>query len=131
MIIWVLNVRLAQENRTARSLLPIKPDKVNTDSQLSAVVFQMPDGPPFGPGFPPDYLQKTVIAYSIDSSMLSVLLFGIYSMVYFGTLYIYLTRRSSQNRIVLATITLLYLISALQIGVEWKLLILSLDGIPF
>jgi len=45
---------------------------------------------------------------------------GIYTMVYFGTLYIYLTtKRATQRRIVVTAMTMLYMLGISQFGIQW------------
>jgi len=45
---------------------------------------------------------------------------GIYTLVYFGTLYIYLTTgRAEQSRIVVTIMTMLYMLGIAQFGIQW------------
>ncbi|KJA24254.1 hypothetical protein HYPSUDRAFT_39022 [Hypholoma sublateritium FD-334 SS-4] len=68
---------------------------------------------------PPVYIQKAVLSTELNSNMLGALLFGVDTVVYSETLYMYLTSKSSQSRIVLATITLLYLVFTAQFTSQW------------
>ncbi|KJA18840.1 hypothetical protein HYPSUDRAFT_44839 [Hypholoma sublateritium FD-334 SS-4] len=52
--------------------------------------------------------EKAIISTFYHSDMLNTLLLGIYTPLYFGTMYIYLTKKSSKNRLVLAAITILF-----------------------
>ncbi|KAF8188717.1 hypothetical protein BJ912DRAFT_968312 [Pholiota molesta] len=63
--------------------------------------------------------KKSEISSTINSSMLLMFGMGMYTVIYFGTMYIYLTRRLSKHRLVPATITILFLCNIIQISVQW------------
>ncbi|KDR80140.1 hypothetical protein GALMADRAFT_1181105 [Galerina marginata CBS 339.88] len=64
-------------------------------------------------------LEKSIISSALNSSILLIFLMGIYTMVYFGSLYQYLSRRGSQRRYIITSITLLYLFALCQTGIQW------------
>jgi len=69
---------------------------------------------------PPVALQKSEISSTLNSTMMGTFLMGIYTMVYFGTLYIHSTiGRAAQRRIVVTTMTVLYVLSISQFGIQW------------
>ncbi|KDR70501.1 hypothetical protein GALMADRAFT_144774 [Galerina marginata CBS 339.88] len=74
---------------------------------------------------PPHFLsiatQQSDIGSALDSNLLFIFLMGIYTVVYFGTIYLYCKNRF-QQRMVVATITALYSLSVLQLGLQWYIL---------
>ncbi|KDR71334.1 hypothetical protein GALMADRAFT_144024 [Galerina marginata CBS 339.88] len=63
--------------------------------------------------------EKLFLGSSLNSTVLFTFLMGIYTMVYLGTLSLYLTRKGSQRRMVILSITLLYLLDIIMLGVLW------------
>ncbi|PPQ85710.1 hypothetical protein CVT25_002478 [Psilocybe cyanescens] len=51
--------------------------------------------------------------------MLSTLLMGAYTIIYFGTLYAYTTKKAAQRWGVVTTITILYLLCLAQLAIQW------------
>ncbi|PPQ93632.1 hypothetical protein CVT25_000818 [Psilocybe cyanescens] len=77
------------------------------------------------PGIPfPVNVQENQISANLNSSMFLNFLMGIYTMVYGGTMYLYLSKKPANlNRlIVLSTISVLYLICFLYFIVQWYFL---------
>ncbi|KAF8886673.1 hypothetical protein CPB84DRAFT_1850022 [Gymnopilus junonius] len=70
---------------------------------------------------PPSSGQELVIITGFNTLLLQFMLFSTYSVVYFGTMYMYSTRSSAKCRIVIAAISLSYLISTIQTSVRWYL----------
>ncbi|KDR71336.1 hypothetical protein GALMADRAFT_144025 [Galerina marginata CBS 339.88] len=64
-------------------------------------------------------LEKLFIGSILNSTVLFTFLMGIYTTVYFGTLTLYLTRKGSQRRMVILSITLLYLLDIIMLGALW------------
>ncbi|KAF8894192.1 hypothetical protein CPB84DRAFT_1304485 [Gymnopilus junonius] len=64
-------------------------------------------------------VQEALIDIGLNGVFVNLLLFGVYTMVYFGTSYIYLTKKSSRHWIVLLTISLLYFLYVLQTSAQW------------
>ncbi|KDR71358.1 hypothetical protein GALMADRAFT_144042 [Galerina marginata CBS 339.88] len=64
-------------------------------------------------------LEKSFTSADLNSVVLFTFLMGIYTMVYLGTLILYLIRKSSQRRMVIFSITLLYLLGVIMLGVQW------------
>ncbi|KAF9474462.1 hypothetical protein BDN70DRAFT_924596 [Pholiota conissans] len=60
-----------------------------------------------------------VIEASLNTEMFQALLIGIYTVVFGGTMYIYLTRRVSNRIIVPAAVSMLYMINLATFGVQW------------
>ncbi|KDR71341.1 hypothetical protein GALMADRAFT_144028 [Galerina marginata CBS 339.88] len=67
----------------------------------------------------PVAIEQSYIGSSVNSIMLFTFLMGVYTTIYIGTLYASLTSRAAQHRIVLATITALYLLTMIQFGLQW------------
>ncbi|KDR79663.1 hypothetical protein GALMADRAFT_137452 [Galerina marginata CBS 339.88] len=85
-------------------------------------------------------IQQSFIGASLNSTVMGTFLMGIYTMFYFGTVYLYrksssinvfkiptkramlVNRSRSRQRMVLATITALYLDAVFQIGLQWHAL---------
>jgi len=61
------------------------------------------------------------MASNLNSFVLYTFLMGIYTIVYFGTLCAYLTRKINRCRIVISTITALYLLGIFQLALQWYL----------
>ncbi|KJA18999.1 hypothetical protein HYPSUDRAFT_1096887 [Hypholoma sublateritium FD-334 SS-4] len=70
-------------------------------------------------GLPSVSIQDSVLSTTFNSTMLGILLLGIYTTVYLGTLFIYLTKKSSRNLMVLAAITIIYVCNVAQISGQW------------
>ncbi|KJA22256.1 hypothetical protein HYPSUDRAFT_87502 [Hypholoma sublateritium FD-334 SS-4] len=68
-------------------------------------------------------VQKTVVGGQVSSVLLEVFLYGIYATVYAGTMYIYLSKKSSINYYVLASITSLFLLNGLKTMGQWATVI--------
>ncbi|PPQ92899.1 hypothetical protein CVT25_010454 [Psilocybe cyanescens] len=66
-------------------------------------------------------VQENEISGNLNSSMLFNFLMGIYTMVYGGTMYLYLSKKptNSNRHIILSAISLLYLLCLLDFVVEW------------
>ncbi|KDR65929.1 hypothetical protein GALMADRAFT_148306 [Galerina marginata CBS 339.88] len=69
------------------------------------------------PTFPVAF-QKSMLNTTLNSSTPLTFLTGIYTMTYIGTLYVYLTRKGSQRRIIIGAISSLYFLSILDFGIE-------------
>ncbi|KJA23654.1 hypothetical protein HYPSUDRAFT_201100 [Hypholoma sublateritium FD-334 SS-4] len=70
-------------------------------------------------------MEQIISPGSIDSGLLDIialhaLLLGIYTAIYFGTLYIYLKSKLARNLWVISAITALYLLNVEQLAVEWS-----------
>jgi hypothetical protein len=65
-------------------------------------------------------IEQGEISVSIMSTMFLTLVVGIYTTIYFGTLYAYLTRPASQRRLVVTAITAMYLFTAVDLGLQWR-----------
>ncbi|PPQ84160.1 hypothetical protein CVT25_002026 [Psilocybe cyanescens] len=76
---------------------------------------------------PSSSVQRAELAISNNATLLTTFLMGAYTIVYLGTLYLYLTRKAQQRFIVLSAITLLYLIGATQFGIQWYLTLFGID----
>ncbi|KDR71343.1 hypothetical protein GALMADRAFT_144030 [Galerina marginata CBS 339.88] len=63
--------------------------------------------------------EKSIISDNFNSTVLFTFLMGLYTIVYFGTLILYLTRKGSQRRVVILSITLLYMLGVINLGVQW------------
>ncbi|KJA15918.1 hypothetical protein HYPSUDRAFT_333942 [Hypholoma sublateritium FD-334 SS-4] len=63
--------------------------------------------------------EKAIMSGFLHSELLNVFLFGLYTPLYFGTMYIYLARKSSTNRIVFTAITVLYLVNIIGSVMLW------------
>ncbi|KDR68094.1 hypothetical protein GALMADRAFT_146582 [Galerina marginata CBS 339.88] len=73
-----------------------------------------------GLNLPPVALQKSEINSTLNSIIMGTFLMGIYTTVYLGTLYIHLTTgRVKQSKIVVITMTLLYMLGIAQLGIQW------------
>ncbi|KDR69656.1 hypothetical protein GALMADRAFT_918004 [Galerina marginata CBS 339.88] len=71
---------------------------------------------------PPLAVQQSDISSSLNATIIFTFMIGIYTVVYIGTLYLYLTKRSSQRLVIVGTITMLYLLSIVQFGFQlWDL----------
>ncbi|PPQ75477.1 hypothetical protein CVT26_015960 [Gymnopilus dilepis] len=71
---------------------------------------------------PEDYSkssQQAFISSALNTSLLSNILFGIYTVIFFYTLYISLKQKSSQHGFVLPTISLLYLLYVAELSITW------------
>ncbi|KAF8186724.1 hypothetical protein BJ912DRAFT_451279 [Pholiota molesta] len=69
-------------------------------------------------GIPVD-IEKSEISSNINSSILLFFLMGMYTIIYFGTIYIHSTRTLSKSALVSATITILYLDVMVGAGCQW------------
>jgi len=67
----------------------------------------------------PVSIERSEIASNLNSFVLYSFLMGIYAIVYFGTLCTYLTSKINHCRIVISTITALYLLGIFELGVRW------------
>ncbi|PPQ80378.1 hypothetical protein CVT25_003596 [Psilocybe cyanescens] len=74
---------------------------------------------------PPVSFQQAVIKDGLNSTMLFTFLMGVYTNIYIGTLYLYLTRRAAQRSVIVLTITTIYLLSVVQLGLQWYFLVWS------
>ncbi|KJA15920.1 hypothetical protein HYPSUDRAFT_47981 [Hypholoma sublateritium FD-334 SS-4] len=63
--------------------------------------------------------EKAIINATLNSDMLNTLLLGMYTPLYFGTMYICITGKASRNRVVLAAITILYASNVIGGSVLW------------
>ncbi|KDR70780.1 hypothetical protein GALMADRAFT_144275 [Galerina marginata CBS 339.88] len=72
---------------------------------------------------PPVAFQQSWIDSSLNSTILFAVLMGVYSIVFFATLYLYTTRKGQHRWFIVAVITLQYLLSALEFGLQWYLTI--------
>ncbi|PPR01560.1 LOW QUALITY PROTEIN: hypothetical protein CVT26_013344 [Gymnopilus dilepis] len=67
----------------------------------------------------PDSVQKAFIGTELNTTTLVVFLWGIYTVVYIGTLYIYLTRNSSRHKFIVCAISLSYCAYSTVAILEW------------
>ncbi|KAF8188730.1 hypothetical protein BJ912DRAFT_1042509 [Pholiota molesta] len=67
----------------------------------------------------PVNIEESEINTTFNSFALLIFGTGMYTIVYFQTMYIHFQRSSSKHRLVPATITLLYLSSMIQTGLQW------------
>ncbi|KDR76720.1 hypothetical protein GALMADRAFT_139613 [Galerina marginata CBS 339.88] len=74
------------------------------------------------PILPDISIQLSMINTRLNSMMLETFLMGMYSIVYFGTLYLYLTKPVAQRRTVVIAITLLYVFGLCAFASEWYFL---------
>ncbi|PPQ93053.1 hypothetical protein CVT25_011929 [Psilocybe cyanescens] len=72
-------------------------------------------------GLPPVSVQISVVSNQVNSIMTQSFLMGFYSMVYFSTLYLYLSKRGpkTQRRIIVIAISMLYVMCALIFSMNW------------
>ncbi|KAF9474051.1 hypothetical protein BDN70DRAFT_936945 [Pholiota conissans] len=63
--------------------------------------------------------ENSVIAANLNSSMFTALLMGIYTAVFGGTMYAYLTRQPSKHTLVPITVSLLYLSNLAVFSIQW------------
>ncbi|KAF8160308.1 hypothetical protein BJ912DRAFT_1069457 [Pholiota molesta] len=64
-------------------------------------------------------IEKSEIGSNLNASILSAFGMGMYTIIYFGTMYIHLTRSASKRYIVPATITALFTCNILITAVNW------------
>ncbi|PPR06327.1 hypothetical protein CVT26_004658, partial [Gymnopilus dilepis] len=64
-------------------------------------------------------LERGGIGDELNSTILYVFLWGIYTVVYAGTLYLYLTKKSSKNKIILWAISLSYWVYSASAILSW------------
>ncbi|KAF9471984.1 hypothetical protein BDN70DRAFT_925900 [Pholiota conissans] len=64
-------------------------------------------------------IEKTYISNILNASIFQALLMGIYTVVYFGTMYIYFTKYSFKRYLVPATVTIIYLCNVVECGIQW------------
>ncbi|KAF8180101.1 hypothetical protein BJ912DRAFT_635640 [Pholiota molesta] len=69
-------------------------------------------------GVPID-VKKSEINDTLNVTILVVFAMGMYTVIYFSTMYIYITRTPFQRRVVPATITLLFLCNIIGTGARW------------
>ncbi|PPQ73827.1 hypothetical protein CVT26_012142 [Gymnopilus dilepis] len=70
----------------------------------------------------PANIEESENASNLHSTILMIFLMGVYTTVYFATLYIYLARKTVQRFIVVTTITALYVFSVIQFACQWSLI---------
>ncbi|KAF8887243.1 hypothetical protein CPB84DRAFT_1849891 [Gymnopilus junonius] len=70
---------------------------------------------------PPNF-EQSENGSNLHSTILFTFFMGIYTMVYFGTLYLYLARKTAQRHIVIATITALYIFNVIIFAGQWWLI---------
>ncbi|KAF9472935.1 hypothetical protein BDN70DRAFT_937817 [Pholiota conissans] len=63
--------------------------------------------------------ENSVVAANLNSSMFMALSMGIYTVVFGGTIYAYLTRHPSKHSLVPITVSLLYLSNLAVFGIQW------------
>ncbi|PPQ79586.1 hypothetical protein CVT25_003467 [Psilocybe cyanescens] len=73
-------------------------------------------------------VEKDIIGANLNSSMLLNFLMGVYTMVYAGTMYLYLSKKagSSISRTVLSAISVLYLLCVSEFVIQWFFLDLTI-----
>ncbi|KDR71435.1 hypothetical protein GALMADRAFT_143712 [Galerina marginata CBS 339.88] len=64
-------------------------------------------------------IQQFDISCSLNSIVMLALLTGIFTMVYIGTMYLYLNGKGSRQRMVIATTTALTFLGIFQLGLQW------------
>ncbi|KAF8186757.1 hypothetical protein BJ912DRAFT_451579 [Pholiota molesta] len=69
-------------------------------------------------GIPVD-IEKSTISSNLNTAILFFFLMGMYTIIYFGTIYIHSTRRSSKSALVSAAITILYLSVMVGVACQW------------
>ncbi|KAF9470989.1 hypothetical protein BDN70DRAFT_939275 [Pholiota conissans] len=65
--------------------------------------------------------EKSIIATNLNASMFLALLMGIYTVIFGGTIYAYVTRGVSNRYLVPVTVTILYVCNLASFGVQWFL----------
>ncbi|KAF9471581.1 hypothetical protein BDN70DRAFT_938840 [Pholiota conissans] len=63
--------------------------------------------------------ENSVIAANLNGSMVMALSMGIYTVVFGGTLYAYLTRHPSKHSLVPITVSMLYMSNLAVFGIQW------------
>ncbi|KAF9481901.1 hypothetical protein BDN70DRAFT_991526 [Pholiota conissans] len=63
--------------------------------------------------------EKSLIATNLHVSMLQALLMGIYTVVFAGTIYVYLTKQRSRRYTVPIAVSLLYIINLATLSLQW------------
>ncbi|KAF8879994.1 hypothetical protein CPB84DRAFT_1828334 [Gymnopilus junonius] len=58
--------------------------------------------------------------HHVNSALSEMLLWGLYTVVYVVTLYIYLQKKASQNRVVVGVISLSYILYVVQLVIHWN-----------
>jgi len=66
--------------------------------------------------------EESWLSAALNSIVLEVFLTGIYALVYFGTVYIYLRRKLEHSFFVVFTITMLFIFIITNMGLQWYLL---------
>ncbi|PPQ82150.1 hypothetical protein CVT26_008768 [Gymnopilus dilepis] len=64
-------------------------------------------------------LEKELINYELNSTIFSVFLWGICTVIYAGTLFLYLTKRSSRNKLIVGAISLSYCAYSTTVAIFW------------
>ncbi|PPQ97710.1 hypothetical protein CVT26_001899 [Gymnopilus dilepis] len=75
-----------------------------------------------GPSIPVA-LEQSEISTNLNANILYTFLMGIYTAVYFGTLYLYMTRKAHRRGVIIAIISSLYVLSVAQLACQWWLLV--------
>ncbi|KAF8880231.1 hypothetical protein CPB84DRAFT_1751475 [Gymnopilus junonius] len=71
-------------------------------------------------GLPPSSIQEGALSVTSNVLLTETLLLGVYTVVYLETVYIYLTKKESQQGFIIGTITLLYIVFVVEIGTQWE-----------
>jgi len=66
-------------------------------------------------------VQKMVIGASLNSMLMFVFLMGLYTLVFIGAVYAYVTRKPGQNRVILATICASWIDAFAILCIKWYL----------
>ncbi|PPQ65539.1 hypothetical protein CVT26_000496 [Gymnopilus dilepis] len=64
---------------------------------------------------------NTLVYAAFNSQLVGIYLMGIYTLIFFGTLYACFSRPKPLNRLVITTVVLLFLTNAVNCGVQWYL----------
>ncbi|KAH9478010.1 hypothetical protein JR316_0010244 [Psilocybe cubensis] len=67
-------------------------------------------------------IQYAEVASRLNSLVLAIFMLGMYTIVYFGTLYVCVTSKISRGRVVMSAITMLYVFAVVGLGFNWALL---------
>ncbi|PPQ81325.1 hypothetical protein CVT25_015081 [Psilocybe cyanescens] len=72
-----------------------------------------------GSSLPDVSIQRADINSQLNATLLGIFMMGMYTIVYFGTLYICLTRKRSPGKVVISSISLLYALGIIEYSFEW------------
>ncbi|PPQ78255.1 hypothetical protein CVT25_011714 [Psilocybe cyanescens] len=67
-------------------------------------------------------VQRAEIGSQLNALVLAIFMLGMYTIVYFGTLYVCVTSKISRGRVVIGAISMLYVFGVVGLGFDWALL---------